>query len=120
MANNIEKGKLGEKEAAAFLLARGYLILERNWRSGHKEIDIIAQAGEVTVFVEVKSRRRLGNERYDELVNPAKQKLLLLAANSYMIQHKKRGLIRFDIIFIVGEGAGKRIEHIENAFDSWG
>ena len=120
MANQIEKGKLGEEEAAGFLLTRGYLILEMNWRSGHKEIDIIAQAGELTVFVEVKSRRRLGNERYDELVHPGKQKLLLLAANSYMIQQKKRGPIRFDIIFIIGEGAGKYIEHLENAFDSWG
>ena len=120
MADHIQKGKKGEEEAASFLLARGYQILERNWRSGHKEIDIIAKDSETTVFIEVKSRRQLGNERYDELINPSKQRTLLLAANAYMIQNKQRGSIRFDVIFIIGEGAGKSIKYIENAFDSWG
>ena len=103
-----------------YLLAKGYQVLARNWRFGHKEIDIIAADGRTIVFVEVKYRRLLGNERYDELVNQSKQRTLLLASNAYMIKNHLRSPIRFDVIFIIGEGAGKSIEHIENAFDSWG
>ena len=120
MANNILTGRKGEEDAAGFLRAKGYRVLERNWRSGHREIDIVAMDGKTLVFVEVKTRRWIGNERYDELVSPAKQRSLLLAGNAYRIQHGCRGDYRFDVLFVIGEGPGKEIQHIENAFDSWG
>ncbi|MBO7499129.1 MAG: YraN family protein, partial [Bacteroidaceae bacterium] len=56
MAEHNETGRRGEDLATAFLLSKGYGILERNWKSGRKEIDIIAQDGRDLVFVEVKTR----------------------------------------------------------------
>ena len=120
MADHIQKGKKGEELAVKYLLDKGFQILERNWRDGHREIDIIAADRDDTVFVEVKSRRQLGDERYDELINRNKQKSLILAANAFMFRHKPGSPIRFDVIFITGEGTTKSIEHIEDAFDSWG
>ena len=120
MADHIQKGKRGEDEAVKFLLAKGYQILERNWRYGHKEVDIIAADKSMTVFVEVKYRRAMGEERYDELINPTKQKSLLSASNAYMISNRRGGPVRFDIVFIIGEGDERSIEHIEDAFNSWG
>ncbi len=120
MADHIEKGRKGEEEAARFLIAKGYDILEKNWRYGRKEIDIIALDRDRTVFVEVKSRRSLGDERYDELIGPSKQQSLLAVANAYMVRRKKSGPVRFDVVFVIGEGPGTRIEHIEDAFDNWG
>ena len=120
MADHIQKGREGEDEAVNFLLAKGYQILERNWRYGHKEIDIIAGDRGTVVFVEVKSRKSLGDERYDELINRDKQKSLVSAATAYMIHHKYGSPIRFDVIFVIGEKTGKSIEHIEDAFYGWG
>ncbi|MBT8397059.1 MAG: YraN family protein, partial [Gemmatimonadetes bacterium] len=51
-----EVGRRGEEEAAAYLVARGWTILARNHRWGRKEIDLIAQKGRITAFVEVKCR----------------------------------------------------------------
>ena len=54
MNNNQDFGKLGEDLAVNYLINKGYQILERNWRSGHKEIDIIALDGDTLVAVEVR------------------------------------------------------------------
>ncbi|MBR7052890.1 MAG: YraN family protein, partial [Bacteroidaceae bacterium] len=54
MAQHNSTGNSGEDLAADYLVAKGYFIVERNWRSGHKEIDIVARREGVVVFVEVK------------------------------------------------------------------
>ena len=56
MAIHNELGRWGEDYAADFLAAQGYRIVERNWRFGHHDIDIIASKGNEIVFVEVKTR----------------------------------------------------------------
>ena len=56
MLSTVEIGKNGEDLAVEYLVNKGYKILERNWRSGHKEIDIIAMDGDTLVVVEVKCR----------------------------------------------------------------
>lgn len=56
MARHNDFGQDSETIARSFLLKKGYSILESNWRSGHKEIDIIAKDGEMLVIVEVKAR----------------------------------------------------------------
>jgi putative endonuclease len=116
----IRKGRRGEDAAAEYLIMKGYKILERNWRYGHKEVDIILKDRNTTVFVEVKYRRAMGGERYNELINTMKQKSLLSVSNAFMISRKRRGPVRFDIVFIIGEGDERSIEHIEDAFSSWG
>lgn len=57
MAAHNELGKWGEDLAAEYLECKGYTIIERDWKSGRRDLDIIAQDGEVIVFVEVKTRR---------------------------------------------------------------
>ena len=63
MCDHIYTGRRGEDLAAMYLLTKHYNILHRNWRSGHKEIDIIAKDAGTLVFVEVKSRR-VGGSTY--------------------------------------------------------
>ena len=57
MAAHNELGKWGEDLAAAYLEQKGYTIMERDWKSGRRDIDIIARDGNIVVFVEVKTRR---------------------------------------------------------------
>ena len=57
MQKNHETGEKGEQLAIEFLKSKHYQILHTNWRHNHSEIDIIAQDGNVIVFVEVKSRK---------------------------------------------------------------
>ena len=58
MAQHNDTGKWGEELAADFLRKNGYQIMERNWRFGHRDLDIIARSpeGNEVVFVEVKTR----------------------------------------------------------------
>ena len=57
MAAHNELGEWGEEVAVRYLEQKGYVILERDWKSGHRDIDIIAQDKDTIVFVEVKTRR---------------------------------------------------------------
>ena len=57
MAAHNELGKWGEDLATAYLEQKGYTIVERDWKSGRRDIDIIAIDGNTVVFVEVKTRK---------------------------------------------------------------
>ena len=57
MAAHNELGKWGEDLATAYLEQKGYTIVERDWKSGRRDIDIIARDGNTVVFVEVKTRK---------------------------------------------------------------
>ena len=52
MAAHNELGQWGENLAAEYLCSKGYVIIDRDWRSGHRDLDIIAEDGDVVVFVE--------------------------------------------------------------------
>ena len=86
MALHNEFGILGEREACTYLSKGNYRILERNWHSGHLEVDIIAEWFGEIVFVEVKTRR---NEQFapaECAVNIRKQEHLVKAAQAYLSQ----------------------------------
>ena len=119
MAEHNELGKWGEDVAVAYLLRKGYTILERDWHSGHRDIDIIAlnEERDMLVFVEVKTRRnRMFTDPIDA-VNFQKIRNLQRAANHY-IKYRCIDLeVRFDIISIVGQlNMEPEVEHIEDAF----
>ena len=57
MAQHNILGRQGEELAARYLQQKGYQIIDRNWRSGRQELDIVAQKEDILVVVEVKSRR---------------------------------------------------------------
>ncbi len=117
MAEHNELGKEGEQIAVDLLLQKGYKIIERNWRYLKAEIDVIAQKDSDTlVIVEVKTRSNsfIGNP--EEFVTNKKIKLLVMAANEYVVSRKLDIEVRFDIIAIVKNSKYQKIEHLEDAF----
>ena len=113
---HLQMGVWGEELAVAFLRDKGYVILERDWHSSHRDIDIIAQEGETIVFVEVKTRRNSDFTDPLNAVNFKKQKNLVRAINHYIHYRKFNNPWRFDVITIVGEmGINMpEINHIED------
>lgn len=117
MLKHTEIGTNGEQLAAIFLKNKGYQILETNWRTGKKEIDIIAENSDSIVFVEVKTRSNFNFGFPEEAVTESKKKLLKLAAEEYFEQKKPEKNPRFDIISILQKGKyTQEIIHIEDAF----
>ena len=107
---NQDKGNNGENVATAYLLQKGYTILERNWRYKHSEIDIIASKNSKLHFVEVKTRtnKQFGNP--EESVGVKKMNALKKGADEYLFQHQEWKFIEFDIISI--KMSGEKIEEI--------
>ncbi|MCK9423320.1 MAG: YraN family protein [Bacteroidales bacterium] len=114
--DHIKLGKIGEEIAVGHLLAKGYRILDRNWRWGHHEIDIIAQDQNVIVIVEVKTRRSNHVAEPETAVTRKKQKILVYAANAYTRYHQLYGDVRFDIVAILLNPGQIMVNHITDAF----
>lgn len=105
--------------ALSYLEARGYEILERNYRSGHKEIDIIAREDESLVFVEVKTFRSPNYGKPKEAVGKRKQDRITRVALSYLARGDIADIdCRFDVVAIevTRSGKVKDIELIKDAF----
>ena len=115
MATHNELGKWGEDLAADYLQRKGYTIIERDWKSGKRDLDIIAQDGNVIVFVEVKTRRNRLYGEPEESVDYHKLQNLQQAISHYVKFKHIRQEIRFDIISIVGTvGTDPDIQHIQD------
>lgn len=108
-------GKIGEEIASDFLKRRGYHVLERNWRHGHHEIDIVARDGHTLVFVEVKTRSTDAYGFPEDAVTAAKENSLQLAAEAYLLENNQVEAIRFDIIAII-QGRKSSVHHVPDAF----
>ena len=114
--NNRKKGSVYEEKAAAFLIAKKYLILERNFRRKTGEIDLIVKDTEedAIVFTEVKYRLRKATGYPEDAVTKEKQLRIRRTAEWYI---KEKGIpwntkMRFDVISILND----EIKHIRNAF----
>ncbi len=116
MAAHNDFGTLGEDIAVDYLRHKGYILVDRNWRSGHKEIDIVARQGDTIVFVEVKARANLQYGNPEEAVTRRKMHLLVLAADAYLRLNMLDNEVRFDIITITGSVDKPYIRHYEHAF----
>lgn len=116
MAYHNELGKQGEKLAAEYLAKKGYDILEQNFYFDKAEIDIIAQNDDTIVIVEVKTRNSDFFGDPQEFVSSSKIKLLVKAANEYIISNDLDMEVRFDIIAVIKNKTQEKIEHFENAF----
>jgi putative endonuclease len=116
MAQHNELGNKGEKLAVDFLIKKGYIILDTNWRFQKAEVDIIAQKDEILAIVEVKTRSTTDFGNPQDFVNPKKIKLLVSAVDEYVISKDLNVEVRFDIIAIVHENKNFTLEHLENAF----
>ena len=116
MAEHNQTGTTGEELAASFLEKKGYSVLEKNWRFGHEEIDILASKDSTLVVAEVKTRKSNFFGEPEEFVTRQKQKHLIKAANAYMEKNNLDLEVRFDIISIILSGNEQKIFHIEDAF----
>ena len=114
-----EKKKIGDKgedDTVNFLLANGYEVLQRNYRFGRGEIDIIAHKENVMVFIEVKTRK---NNKYgypESFVDETQQERIHWAAEEYIRQSGWQGSIRFDIVAIMRNNDEPQLDHFEDAF----
>ena len=113
-------GIVGENIACAELLQRGYAILERRYRTRYGEIDIVARDGEVTVFVEVKTRD--GNDFGDgaEAVTPWKQRRIAKMAVDFLARHRLHDRpCRFDVVAVDVSGGTTKVDIYTHAFDGF-
>lgn len=110
-------GKKGEALAEAYLKRKGFQILRRNFRYGHKEIDLIGKEGNTIVFVEVKAGRSKDFGAPQERVDLRKQKNLTEAAYHFIQEENISDCdFRFDVLAIGYEKGNEKIDHIKNAF----
>ena len=133
--NETSLGEQGENEAARFLEARGFIVLERNWRPGkigssnkregradgalRGEIDCIARDGKILCFIEVKTRSSNERGAPQEAVHKTKQRQISRLANAYVSLHKLHDTpCRFDVIEVwIAPNASLQLRFHENAFD---
>jgi len=115
---NQDLGKIGEGLAINYLLDKGWIILERNWRYGRLELDLIAKVNTSLVFIEVKTRSQKKYGSPEESVISQKEENIRKASLAYIQKLKYNGEIRFDIISIILDQKNeiREIEHIEDAF----
>lgn len=116
MLNKRQIGAEYETLACEYLTARGYEILEKNYRNKYGEIDIIAKQKNALIFTEVKFRRTKAAGDALEAVNFAKQKRISKTAFFYYAKngYEENTPCRFDVIAVYGDNT---IRHIENAFE---
>ena len=114
-------GKRGERIAEEWLVKNGWHVVERRFRSGHRDIDLIVERlgaeGRVLAFVEVKTRISSDYGGPLGAVHWRKQREMAHAARDWMSrQTGPRGTLRFDVVGVIyGQGPAE-IVHIENAF----
>ncbi|MBQ3698524.1 MAG: YraN family protein [Prevotella sp.] len=116
MAAHNELGAWGEEQATEYLQRKGFAIVERDWKSGRRDIDIIASKGGTLVFVEVKARRNRVFGEPEEAIGQMKLHNLRVAINHYVKLRNISQEVRLDVVTIVGSpGMGEpEIIHIED------
>jgi putative endonuclease len=120
----MSKGAEGEAVAAQYLEGKGYVVLDRNYRFAHEEVDLVCFApypgggdgGEI-VFVEVKARRGDRYGRPEDAVGESKQRAIMRVAEAYLFERRLTGaIVRFDVVTVNLAGRPPAVSHFENAF----
>ena len=114
MAWHNKLGEFGEEKVNRYLLDMGYMVLERNWRVGHRELDFVCLDGEVLVVVEVKTRESDNVSLFD-LLDYKKRRNLQAAGAAYLTKKNIHREIRFDLVVVTG--AEMHLEHIKEVID---
>lgn len=115
-----ELGEKGEQLAVDYLTEKKYEIIERNYRYGHGEIDIIVKDPEdgYTAFVEVKTRQNLDFGEPEYAITKNKQRQIKKIAELYLYEKEIEELdCRFDVVAVVlGDKNNPSVKHYVNAF----
>lgn len=113
----LDVGRRAERKAAWFYRWRLFWVVERNWRGGGGEIDLIVRRGRLLVFVEVRFRGSGSLAASHETIDRRKQRLVIDAAASYLANQKDELDVRFDVIaFDTPRGGSARMRHYPDAF----
>ena len=108
-------GLSAESKAAAYLMAKGYRVLAKRFRTPYGEIDLVARKRNLIAFIEVKARASLDEAAY--AVTPRQQRRIIDAAQAWLMAHPEHAEfeLRFDAILI----APRRLpRHVLAAFDA--
>lgn len=110
-------GELGERIAERWLRRLGWRIVQRRFRSGRRDIDLVVEREGTVVFVEVKARRGDRFGQPVEAVNWRKQKELTKSAQVWIDRHgRPEDSYRFDVVGVLLTGDRVRVRHVEDAF----
>ena len=114
-----EIGKRGEDAALSWLEARGFCLRDRNWRCGHRELDLVVESAGRVHIVEVKTLTPPLRTEPAEKGDARKQASLTAAASRYIAQRRVRKEVQFDIVSVILSRDGAQVEqldYIPNAF----
>lgn len=119
MAKHNELGQIGEKVASEFLISKGYIIRDVNWRVGKLEIDIVAQEPAVNQLHIIEVKTRSNDDLFDpmESIKQVKIRNLVNAANGYISYYQLKMSVQFDVMILVGKSPDLKIHFIPNAFE---
>jgi putative endonuclease len=108
-------GISAESRAAAYMIAKGFRILARRWKSPVGEIDIVARRRKLLVFIEVKARERFDDAAWS--VTERQRARIVAAAEAWLAAHEGASFedIRFDAVLVA---PGRMPRHIPAAFDA--
>lgn len=116
MAQHNDLGRKGEEMAVTHLLATGYEIVARNFMFQKAEVDIIARKDNILAVVEVKTRSTPDFGDPQDFLKKKQINRLVKAIDYFVNEHNLEVEVRFDIIAIIKNKAGTRLEHLEDAF----
>ncbi|QBA65534.1 endonuclease [Muriicola soli] len=114
-----ELGKIGEDMAVEWLRNKGYSIMERNFRFGKAEIDILAEKEGILAVVEVKMRRRGYLGVLADAVSLKQRNRIIRAADHYVLANDLDVEVRFDVILLLHENQKFNLEHLKAAFSHY-
>jgi putative endonuclease len=115
MKHNQRIGKWGEEAAAEFLVQRGYVIIAQNFRTPYGEIDIVARQGDITIFLEVKTRTSNTMGLPEASITSRKRQHMISAAEYYAAESEIDHW-QIDVVSIEGKlGSEPKITYFENA-----
>jgi putative endonuclease len=110
-------GELGERIAERWLRRKGWLVVNRRFRNGHRDIDLVVALDGMVAFVEVKARKGAEFGGPVGAVNWRKQRELARSAKVWVDRHGKRfEEYRFDVVGVLVNGSQVRVSHVPNAF----
>lgn len=110
-------GELGERIAERWLRRQGWRVVQRRFRSGHRDIDLVMEREGLVAFVEVKARRGPQFGGPVEAVNWAKQRELSRSAQVWVDRHgRPHEAYRFDVVGVLVQGESVKVRHVPNAF----
>ncbi len=118
MSKSFDFGREAENFAANYFFNQGFQILAKNYFYNKAEIDLIIKKDQLLVVVEVKARQFNPLVKPELAINLKKKKLLLMAANQFIIENNIDTDVRFDILALEKNGSTWIKNHIVDAFNA--